>query len=389
MLIAVNVPNAAPLPQSSWLPPSTLAYFRPPPPLANMRVHQMASQGFERIDGPADQDLLLVAPDHILDGKYRLWVEGFRGIYLIGGSFEPRPHGTLVTPKGQTVEGIGALIKLRTHEQADRPFIYLSRLDFRASDIRFGDWLQVGGSSDPNSPQAWPDIVRFMIKAEALAGWRGYFGGSLSQHVSHSDFFKMEMGGVRHSFAAHIHSQFGYQSDYIAPSWRAGFQPYRGPDGVSQFHFFNYWAEPVHFAGIGGDPNPIAFFLARNAEEVARGQANRFFFHNNAGAGVGISPVRDEHTTAAMKASFEQGGYQPIHPKRGRYGPVQRGQNLTWDQTNSLAQGQVRLLAPGETLAVVSACDVGHQHRITSRDALLALIEDWNAQQVYAEACAR
>ena len=123
-------------------------------------------------------------------GQFLLNVEGFRGIYYIGAAFDPAPMGWLKSPNGRKVDGIGSLLKLRTHKDADRPFVYLSRVSFRTSNIVFGDFLQFGGAAPAGRWGGWPDLYRYKILAEPLFGWTGYWGGSFSQYVSHSEWVK-------------------------------------------------------------------------------------------------------------------------------------------------------------------------------------------------------
>lgn len=337
------------------------AYFRPPAPLAKLRVVQLSASGNQKVSGGGDEDLLLVSPPGVIDGQFRLEVNGFRGVYWIGATFDPQPTGTLVSPNGKTVRGVGALVKIRTHANAvGRPFIYLDRMRLKTGKIAFGDFLQLGGAARAGDWGDWPDVYRCRMIADPLYGWTGYRGGSFSKYVSHSDFTKFEMGGVRDSYAAMIDVTWGYQGEYVLPSWAAGKRPYKGPDGYGTAQYWDYVGRVVSDRSIGAKDSPKAFFLARGSDEVAAGNHITHAFHTR-GKGVFVVPLGAKGSAASA-----------IHPGGGAYAPQDFGTHLLWRNPGGhpFVTGRLENGARRSVPRMVSESEVGFRHRVTDRAQL-------------------
>ncbi|MFO1067503.1 MAG: hypothetical protein U1E14_03160 [Geminicoccaceae bacterium] len=345
--------------------------LRPPPPLAALRVHAVRPEGRQRIEGGPDEDLLLVHPDGEITGAFQLEVDGFRGIYLIGASYDPAPMGWLTAPSGARAEGIGALLKLRTHGRAVRPFVYLARVRLRTSRIRFGDFLQVGGGAPAGAWEAWPDVYRHRILAEPLFGWKDHAGGSFSAFVSHSDFIKAELGGIRHGYAAAIDVTWGYQAEYVTPTYAFDFRPYAGPDGPGTLHYWDYVARMAVDPALDPDARPKAFFLSRASDKAAAGEIYAIDLHGADGEGRGVFVVPQPGSASIAAA---------VHPGKGAFAPVAEGDGLVWPPTATLdgrpvVRGRLIDGARVPPPVVVSEAEVGHAWRITGREALMAYIE--------------
>ncbi|MFO1067504.1 MAG: hypothetical protein U1E14_03165 [Geminicoccaceae bacterium] len=346
--------------------------LKPPQPLARLRVYEVKSSGRQSVSGGPDEDLLLVHPPQEITGAFQLTVSGFRGIYYIGASFNPAPMGWLNTPNGRRVEGIGALLRLRTHRYAvSRPFIYVARLRFRTSRIVFGDLLQVGGSAPVGEWGGWPDIYRHKIRAEPLFGWSGHHGGSFSSGVSHSDFIKAELGGVRHGYAADIDVTWGYQTEYVTPTSAFSFRPYKGPDGYGQLNYWNYVSRIVTRPDLAAESDPSAFFLSRGSKYVANDEYYSVTFGEggNAGRGVWIVPPSGRNSILTH-----------VDPDDGVFGARESGGALVWPQSGypnnrPMVTGRVLNGAVAAPPTMVRDQDVGHGWRVTSRDALLDYID--------------
>ncbi len=330
-----------------------------PSPAASLVIHYLQPSGFQKVTGRADQDLLLVSPSQSINGKFQIDVDGFRGVYWIGASFDPQPAGWLTSPNNRRTEGVGTLIRIKTHKDAVRPFIVLGRMHLKTSNIDFGDFAQLGGNTTAGKWQSWPDVWRCRMIAEPLYGWRDYKGGSFSQYVSHSDFTKFETGGVRHSYAARIDASWGYQGEYVLPSYASNKKPYRGPDGRGTAQYWDYVARAVTNGGIGSEPKPKAFFLARSSDEVAAGDYITYRFNTN-GRGVWVVP-----------ASGRPVGEQ-IHPGGGNYAPQISGSTLTWRNPSGdpFVVGRINDGSKATPPSVVSAGEIGHAQRVTDRTAL-------------------
>ncbi len=347
------------------------ARLKPPVPLNNLRVHRLAPSGRQTITGGANEDLLIVHPDRQVNGQFLLTVEGFRGIYYIGAAFDPAPMGWLKSPNGRKVDGIGSLLKLRTHKDADRPFVYLSRVDFRTSNIVFGDFLQYGGAAPAGKWAGWPDLYRYKIRAEPLYGWTGYWGGSFSKYVSHSDFVKAELGGVRHGYAADIDVTWGYQHEYVTPTHAFNFKPYRGPDGYGELHYWNFVARMARRPDIGSDESPKAFFFSRGSNTVADGEYYTVEMHEGGGDGDGnyIVPWPGERSIARF-----------VHPGGGSFAPDEAGGALTWPSGGypggrRMVTGRIINGAVQKPPTVVRDADIGLAWRVTSRAELMDYLE--------------
>jgi len=341
-----------------------------PEPLAKLRVHQLKPDGRQTVKGGGDEDLLLVSPGRTIDGEFQVVVEGFRGVYWIGASLDVAPGGWLKTPNGRTVEGVGAVAKIRTHpDPVSRPFIVLGRMDFRTSRITFGDFLQLGGDTTAGKWSAWPDVYRCRIKAEPLYGWSGYNGGSYSKYVSHSDFTKFEMGGVRHSYAAGIDVAWGYQGEYVLPSWASDKKPYAGPDGRGSAQYWNYVARAVTNEAIGAKSDPNAFFLARGSNEVSSGDHITYRFHEGGGAGKGTYLVSKASGTPIT---------EHIHPGGGSFAPIDKGGHVVWPKKagHAFVEGRVKDGRAQSVPTMVRASEIGWQHRVTDRASLIDALDE-------------
>ncbi|MEZ5865987.1 MAG: hypothetical protein R3D25_18650 [Geminicoccaceae bacterium] len=330
-----------------------------PSPGANLVIHYVQPSGFQKVTGRADQDLLLVSPDRSIDGKFQIDVDGFRGVYWIGASFDTLPAGWLTSPNGKRTEGVGTLIRIRTHKDAVRPFIVMGRMHLKTSKLDFGDFAQLGGNTTVGKWQAYPDVWRCRIIAEPLFGWRDYKGGSFSQYVSHSDFTKFETGGVRHSYAARIDATWGYQGEYVLPSYASDKKPYRGPDGRGTAQYWDYVARAVTNAAIGSEPKAKAFFLARSSDEVAAGDYITYHF-NTSGRGVWVVPAGSRPVT------------DHIHPGGGTYAPQVSGSTLTWRKPSGdpFVVGRINDGSKATPPSVVGTGEVGYRQRVTSRSGL-------------------
>lgn len=330
-----------------------------PSPAANLVIQHLQPSGFQKVTGRADQDLLLVSPDGPIDGKFQIDVKGFRGVYWIGASFDPRSAGWLTSPNGRRTEGVGTLVRIQTHKDAVRPFIVIGRMQLETSNLDFGDFLQLGGDTTVGKWQAYPDVWRCRIIAEPLFGWRDYKGGSFSQYVSHSDFTKFETGGVRHSYAARIDATWGYQGEYVLPSYASDKKPYKGPDGRGTAQYWNYVARAVTNSAIGSEPRPKAFFLARSSEEVAAGDyiTHRF---NTDGQGVWIVPA------SGLKVTNH------VHPGGGAYAPQLNSGTLTWRNPSGdpFVVGRINDGGKAKAPTVVGTSEVGYRQRVTDRPGL-------------------
>ncbi|MCB1884646.1 MAG: hypothetical protein KDG89_11755 [Geminicoccaceae bacterium] len=334
-----------------------------PQPLANLRVVQLDASGFQSVKGGGDEDLLLVSPSGVIDGKFKVEVEGFRGVYWIGASFNPAPAGTLKSPNGRTVEGVGTIIRIRTSANAvSRPFIVLGRMRLDTDRIVFGDFIQAGGAARAGDWGDWPDVYRCRIKAEPLFGWTGYFGGSFSPYVSHSDFTKFETGGVRHSYASRIDAAWGYQGEYVLPSYASDKQPYKGPDGYGTAHYWNYLARVETRSDLGAKDEPNAFFLARGSDEVSANRHITYVFHESGNGGKGVY-VLPEGGRGSIKSA--------VHPEGGAYAPKDYGDYLAWpNPARPFVEGRLKNAA-GNVPSMVGDDEIGWGRRVTDRAGLV------------------
>ena len=345
------------------------AYFHPPLPLNNLRIYNVKPSGFQKVTGGANEDLLLVSPGETIDGKFQMHVEGFRGVYWIGATFDPDPAGTLVSPNGKTVKGIGALIKIRTHPDAQgRPFIYLDRMRLKTSKIKFGDFLQLGGAAGTGDWGDWPDVYRCRMLADPLYGWRGYYGGSFSKHVSKSDFTKFDMGGVRHSYAAMMDVTWGYQSEFLVPTWASGKQPYSGPDGKGSASYWDTVVRAVTDSSIKSYSRPKSFFLARSSDEVSAGNHISYYLYQGDDNGKGVFSV-----PVGVKGSAKP----TVHPSGGSYAPRDHGSYLDWPSSprHPFVKGRLQNGAAQSVPVMVREGDTGYGRRVTDRASLIAAVE--------------
>ncbi|MEZ5826382.1 MAG: hypothetical protein R3C97_17145 [Geminicoccaceae bacterium] len=341
------------------------AYFRPPMPLSNLRVYNIKPSGRQTVTGGANEDLLLVSPNGVIDGQFQLDVRGFRGIYWIGATLNPQPMGYLISPRGKKVYGVGSLVRIQTHADAkDRPFIYLDRMRLLTDRITFGDFLQLGGAAKAGDWGDWPDVYRCRMKVDPLFGWATYHGGSFSRNVSKSDFTKFERGGVRHSYAAMIDVKWGYQAEFVLPSWASGKRAYSGPDGKGTAQYWDYVARAVTNPSIGSVSKPKNFFLERSSAEVEAGKHITYVLHSE-GKGVYSVPVG------------ASGSAKPtIHPSGGSFAPQESGAYLTWPRGSHhpFVVGRMINGARQSVPTMVRDGDTGFGHRVTNRSQLVDAI---------------
>lgn len=344
------------------------AYFRPPEPLPNLRIYNVQPSGRQSVNGGPDEDLLLVSPNRTIDGKFLLEVNGFRGIYWIGATFNPQPMGYLISPRGKRVNGVGALVRIRPHANSkDRPFVYLDRMRLKTDNITFGDFLQVGGAAKIGNWSYWPDLYRCRMKADPLFGWATYHGGSFSRNVSKSDFTKLDMGGIHHSYAARMDITWGYQGEYVIPTWATNYKGYKGPDGNGRAEYWDYVARAATNPAIGSVPQPKTFFLARSSSEVVAGENHTFVFHEGGSDGRGVFSVPVGNSGSAKPT---------VHPGGGAYAPKDHGTYLSWPTGSQypFVIGRLKNGARQAVPSVVSESEIGFKHRVSSRTTLLAAI---------------
>ena len=110
--------------------------------------------------GDPDKLLLLVAPQQAIKGKINLNDFKYRGIVLIGATFEYTAAGEKDTPGGATV-GFGHFMQARCASattRAGNPFIFLANIKWTAMATQSGDWLQTGTPRTASNTDEWPDI---------------------------------------------------------------------------------------------------------------------------------------------------------------------------------------------------------------------------------------
>ncbi len=347
--------------------PSFPSIFKPPMPLANLRVEQLKPKGIQSFTGPGNQDLLLVAPNQLVDDVFEVRVNGFRGIYLIGGTFNVKPQGWLTTPNGKKVYGTAKIFQFKTHANASsRPFIYVSKLKFMSSQIKFGDLFQIGGAAGTSAMRNWVDFYGWKIKADAPVGWSRYYGGSFSKNVSHSDVV-IKTGGVRNVYIGKADVTAGYQHYFTVPGWTTGRTAYKAPEGIAETHYWSTVSRIKTDSSIGSVPEPTVFFMAIGSGEVAKGQYATHYFHegSNQGQGNYIVPKSGQNSILTH-----------VHPENGNYAPTDRGTYLEWNQTsfpggNPFVLGRVYHGGKRTPPTVVRDSEVGFQHRVTNRQELL------------------
>ena len=349
---------------------ATEAYFRPPAPLSKLRVYNVAPSGYQTVTGGPSEDLLLVSPNRPIDGRFHLNVDGFRGIYWIGATFDVAPLGHLITPNGKKVYGVGSVVKIRTHADAvGRPFIYLDRMRFRSRKIVFGDFLQLGGAAKAGDWGDWPDVYRCRMLADPLFGWSSYHGGSFSKNVSHSDFTSFARGGVRHSYAGLMDVTWGYQAEFILPSWASGKKPYKGPDGVGTAQYFDVAIRAASRPSIGATSKPRNFFLARGSKEVEAKDHITYGFNKGGTKGRGVFSVPLGSSGSA---------FPTIWPGNGSFAPRDHGSYLTWPTPSSghpFVRGRLENGAVQNVPVMVREADVGYGRRVTNRAGLVEAVQ--------------
>ncbi len=344
--------------------------FKPPQPLANLRIEQLQPKGIQSFNGPGNQDLLLVAPNQVVDEIFEVRVEGFRGIYLIGGTFNVKPQGWLTTPNGKKVYGMAKVFQFKLHANpVSRPFVYVSKLKILSNQVSFGDIFQIGGSAGTNAMRNWMDFYAWKIKADAPVGWGGYYGGSFSKNVSHSDFV-IKTGAVRNVYVGNTDVAGGYQHFFTVPGWTTGRTAYRGPEGIAETHYWSTVSRIKVNSAIGSVAEPTVFFMAIGSGEVAQGQYATHYFHegNNAGAGNYIVPLPGKGSILTH-----------VHPENGNYAPTERANYLEWNQTsfpggNRFVVGRVYHGGKLNPPTVVRDSEIGFRNRVTNRQELLTEI---------------
>lgn len=200
-------------------------WARPPAPLANVTI--APATGRRLYVGPADADLLLVAPAGTYGTPTQVIVRGYRGIWLVGGAYDRAPTGWLTAPNGVNVVGTGSILDLQNHAEAVDPFVYLADLAVDTRRICFGDLLKVGCRGRPT--RLWMERVRV---SPGCVGWGGWFGGSYGHYVSHSDLRKADNGDWSDVWTSDCDLGWGFQCAFDVPSFAVN---YGGSGGVSHF----------------------------------------------------------------------------------------------------------------------------------------------------------
>lgn len=355
---------------------------RPPLPLAKLRVVPVdPRKRITSVIGGGDEDLLLTLPKGTATGSFQIAVDGFRGIYLIGGDVRIEPWGTLRSPNGSKVAGVTAFMRIRNHRRpVSRPFVYLSRIGYRPAprmpnwptEVIFGDFLQCGGAAPVGEWGAWPDIYRSFIRAGPFYGWGGYYGqrgdgyNSLSRNVSHADFIKPEMGGIRHLFTSNIDVRWGYQCEFASrPSFATDYRRYAGPDGAGYAFFWRYLGRAVSRSDLGTEREPVIMWLADDASRIAQGAYSTAVF----GSKIYLVPLRQGPIT------------QTVKPREGVHKAVEVSGILRWPRPGPdgraigqgfIRNGRVYTQLPG----TCPESSIGTEWRVATRTQLLEYIRE-------------
>jgi hypothetical protein len=355
---------------------------RPPAPLPKLRIVPIdPRKRTTTIKGGGDEDLLLVLPAGVCVGAFQVMVDGFRGVYLIGGDVRIQPWGTLRSPNGRKVAGIGTFLRIRNHRYpVSRPFVYLARIGYRPAPLLsrwpteaiFGDFLQCGGAAPLGEWGAWPDIYRSHILAGPFYGWSGYYGtqgdgyNTMSRNVSHADFVKPETGGIRRLYTSNVDVAWGYQCEFASrPSYATSYKPYAGPDGAGKAYYWRYVGRAVTRPDLQTEPRPVIMWLADDTSQVVKGAYSTAVFVRD----VYVVPVQQGPITAAVK------------PRDGTYKAIEKDGMLSWPKpgpggraiaTGSIRNGSVHA-AMSETCRESS---IGAAWRVATARQLIEYIEE-------------
>lgn len=355
--------------------PPTGARFKPPAPLATVDVLTVTGSGDQSWTGTAAKDALVVMPSSEITGQWSVEVKGYRAIYLIGGKVRLRGRGSVTTPDGRTARGQNWWLWLETHKDAVNAAIYVSRLevandpdDYSVGNSQFGDLFNLGG--DVNTVPAtntanWPDLyLDSILVTGGLYGWPQSVSGS---YLTHSDFFKCEVGAFKSLSVNRVDVPWGYQHFYSTPSYASGFRAH--PTG--KVELFDTVLRTIRTKGNTGnfwEASPKAVFLSRGSDNVNAGEYYPHTFHEGGSGGGGVyldSPI--------ITGNF--------HPGGGLYAPYYvAGPPARWEWPTVNPPGGRGKLVTGRVLAglpaspVVQSSDVGLAYRITSKTALEALI---------------
>jgi hypothetical protein len=317
---------AASLAATAGFPALAEARVMPPAPLANLRVFRLP-RGTSTVEGPADQDLLLVAPPGKYDFSIQCNVSGFRAVWLVGAHIDRPPTGWLNAPNGNRVDGTHHFLSVKNHAHAQRPFVFLADIDVLTHRICFGDLFKVGGAAPVGQWRGWPDVWMQRIRVvPGVIGWGGYYGGSFSHDVSHSDFRKADNGGWRHIQTVDCALGWGFQCCFDVPSFATDFRDYAGPDGPGISHFANTTWRPIlrhpNFPQAGTMAQAAAIYM-----EVANNQHKRFSF----GSGCGIVPPAGHSAGEFVlpRPFFKASGNVLLPNKPWISGQIRMGQAVT------------------------------------------------------------
>lgn len=352
---------------------------KPPLPLATLRIVNInPTIQTTNITGGGNEDLLIVLPAGTTRGAFQIKVNGFRGVYCIGGDVLIQPWGTLRSPNGRKVAGIGVFLYVKSHPNpVSRPFVYVARLGYRPApkllkwptESIFGDFMQVGGAAQPGQWGAWPDIYRSYILAGPFYGWGGYYGtkfdgyNTFGQNVSHADFIKPETGGLRHLYTHAVDVKWGYQTEFATrPSYIHNYTPYSGPDGHGKAYYWKYIGRSVIRPDLGSDLTPVTFWFVDDVNKVLSGAFSDVI--------LGPDVYCVSHTTGSILPL--------VKPKEGKYTAVESGGKLTWPVAapsgRKIATGLIHNGRVFQPPAVVTQAQIGSAHRVTNRTQLMDYI---------------
>lgn len=347
--------------------------FIPPVPLADVDILTVVDGSEVSLTGNAGKDCLIVCPSATLVQKFRVIARGYRGIYLVGCSMSPQAFGTALAPDGRTMKGQDEFFLLETHKDAVNAFVYVAKLHFTndpdlvdASNINYGDLFNCQGDPNAEPPtniSNWPACYFDNVLVEGgLYGWE-------SSLVAHSDVFKANGGGIKHYYLNKCDVAWGYQALYSTPTSGASFVP--NPNGEA--HLYDTVFRIIRTKGTGSTwfkEHPKAIYFSRGDVNVRAGEYITHYFHEGGADGSGVWLV--DHTSPTDNFHPRAGNWAP------RYDPTL--QQWTWSDvpppgySRPLVAAGGRIKAGAPPTPVVTAADVGHAHRVTDRNGILALI---------------
>ena len=311
--------------------------------------------------GDPDKLLLLIAPQEAITGKINLNDFKYRGIVLIGATFEYTATGSKETPAGNDVP-FSHFMQARcapATTRAGNPFIFLANIKWKAMAVQSGDWLQTGTVRQAANQDEWPDI--YMQKIWISNGH--YFFTSPGQ-----DFDP-------HADVVQITNNRGFRKCYVANCdirWHG------------QGHFL--YASKAQ----NGSPHPNAWFEMRDTIWRAMPQSNTISNNNQYSKYIAVAatPQVDYQNLdfiptrlTNVYAEFQSG------PDRSN-GQEYFSPNALWNATTKIASwptqkypntaagvipitGTVSFNAP--TTPVLDTSQTGFDYRVTSYDDLKAI----------------